>query len=231
MAPRAVGVTFDGGTRRRGTRAARGPTLGLEKPPETSGAPKGADDERRAFLIRPAVRLDDAKRYIVAIRDVVDGDGALIAPSEGFLALRDDGAADDPAINDRRALYDNIFRELEGAGVPRDDLQLAWDFTTASRDDTTAWMLHMRDVALEMTPASGPSYLLDSVTPNWAPGIAFRVLVGLVRHNPDERRRHARELIAELRRHDQHNVMRSELDRLHVVLERLSTGALECSSP
>jgi hypothetical protein len=134
-----------------------------------------ADDERRAFLIRPAVRLDDAKRYIVAIRDVVDGDGEPIAPSEGFLALRDDSASDDPAINDRRDLYDNIFRELEDAGVPRDDLQLAWDFTTASRDDTTAWMLHMRDVALEMTPASGPSYLLDSVTPNWAPGIAFRV--------------------------------------------------------
>lgn len=134
-----------------------------------------ADPDRRAFLIRPAVRLDDAKRYIVAIRGVVDAQGVPLEPSEGFLALRDELESDDESIAARRDLYANIFAELEGAGVDRGDLQLAWDFTTASRDDNTRWMLHMRDSAFDLVGPGGPDYVIDEVTPDWAPGIAYRV--------------------------------------------------------
>ena len=68
------------------------------------------DDERRAFMIRPAVRLKDATRYLVAIRGVVDADGKPLEPSPAFAALRDDESFDHPSVGLRRALYDDIFQ-------------------------------------------------------------------------------------------------------------------------
>ena len=133
------------------------------------------DASRQAFLIRPAVRLDDAKRYIVAIRDVVDDADTPLPPSEAFLALRDGLASADASVEARRALYEDIFARLEDAGVARDNLQLAWDFTTASQTDTTSWLLHMRDEALAMVGPGGPAYQIDEIIPDWQPGIAFRI--------------------------------------------------------
>ena len=134
------------------------------------------DPDRRAFLIRPAVRLEDARRYIVAIRGVVDAQGAPLEPSEGFLALREELESTDEAINSRRALYQDIFTELEGTEVGREDLQLAWDFTTSSREDTTSFLIHMRDEALASVGPEGPAYTLTEVIPDWGPGIAYHVV-------------------------------------------------------
>ena len=133
------------------------------------------DASRQAFLIRPAVRLDDNARYIVAIRDVVDDADTPLPPSEAFLALRDGLASADASVEARRALYEDIFARLEDAGVARDNLQLAWDFTTASQADTTSWLLHMRDEALAMVGPGGPAYQIDEIIPDWQPGIAFRI--------------------------------------------------------
>ena len=134
------------------------------------------DDARRAFLVRPAVRLDDGRRYIVAIRGVVDAHGSALAPSEGFAALRDELDSSDEAINSRRELYEDIFARLDDAGVAREDLQLAWDFTTASHDDNTRFLLHMRDEVLANVGPEGPAYTLTEVIPDWEPGIAFHVV-------------------------------------------------------
>lgn len=121
------------------------------------------DEARRAFMIRPVVRLADSRRYIVAIRDVVDAGGAALAPSPAFQALRDGLPSDDPSIDARRGLYADIFARLEDAGVARDDLQLAWDFTTASRANNTAGLLKMRDEALAWAGEDGPPYTLTRV--------------------------------------------------------------------
>lgn len=134
------------------------------------------DDDRRAFLIRPAVRLEDGRRYIAAIRGVVDSDASVLAPSEAFAALRDELPSDEPSVEARRSLYGDIFARLEDAGVPRADLQLAWDFTTASEADNTSWLLHMRDEALASVGPEGPAYTLTEVIPDWAPGIAYHVV-------------------------------------------------------
>ncbi|MCY1065760.1 hypothetical protein OV090_13355 [Nannocystis sp. RBIL2] len=120
-------------------------------------------DDRRAFMLRPVVRLTDNHRYIAAIRRVVDGDGDALPPSPAFKALRDDEAFDDPSIGERRGLYADIFTRLEQAGVARDDLQLAWDFTTASREHNTAGLLEMRDEALAAVGDDGPAYTLTLV--------------------------------------------------------------------
>jgi hypothetical protein len=134
-----------------------------------------ADDER-SFLIRPAERLQDATRYIVAIRDLADEQGTPIEPSEAFAALRDGSPSEEPSVEERRPLYADIFSRLEDAGIAREDLQLAWDYTTSSRENNTAWLLHMRDEAFELIGPNGPEFEIISDETDWEPEhIAHRI--------------------------------------------------------
>lgn len=118
--------------------------------------------QEQAFMVRPAIRLNDATRYIVAIRNVQDGEGALVPPSPGFKALRDAEPSDDEVIESRRAHFEEIFSTLESAGIAREDLQIAWDFTTASKENNTSAMLHMRDDAFAKYP-DGVPYTIEIV--------------------------------------------------------------------
>lgn len=133
------------------------------------------DDEAPSLMIRPVVRLEDGTRYIVAIRDVMGADGP-IEPSPAFRALRDDTSLEDePSVEQRRELYAEIFARLENAGVERADLQLAWDFTTASDENNTGWMVHMRDEALALAGSDGPAFTITQVDTDFAPEIAYRI--------------------------------------------------------
>jgi hypothetical protein len=134
-----------------------------------------ATDDERTFMIRPAVRLEDATRYIVAIRRVKDATGAAIAPSDAFRALRDGTDGSDPSVDARRPLYADIFARLAAAGIAKDDLQIAWDFSTTSRENNTAWMLHMRDDALKLVGTDGPDYKIDKLSPDPTASIKVRI--------------------------------------------------------
>ncbi len=133
------------------------------------------DLTKRAFMIRPVVRLQDATRYIVAIRDVLDEDGKTLAPSSAFKALRDGGEHAHPSVALRRGLYADIFAKLGAASVAKSNLQIAWDFTTASQKNATQWLLHMRDQALELVGDDGPEYVIDEVIDDPSPSIARRI--------------------------------------------------------
>jgi hypothetical protein len=85
----------------------------------------------------------------------------LVPASPAFVALRD-GEAGDAVIESRRAHFEELFATLEAAGIERDDLQIAWDFTTASTDNNTAAMLHMRDDAFSKYP-DGVPYTIDVI--------------------------------------------------------------------
>ena len=122
------------------------------------------DVDAQMFFIRPALRLKDNTRYIVAIRNVVDDNGVPLPPSPVFQALRDNTPSSDLSVAPRRALYADILGKLQGAGIDPTSLQLAWDFTTASKDDTTQWMVHMRDDALNTVGAAGPAYTYTQCT-------------------------------------------------------------------
>lgn len=132
--------------------------------------------QEQALMLRPAIRPEDATRYIVAIRNVVDDNGDAIAPSPGFLALRDDLPSDDPIIESRRAHFEEIFAILQEQGIARADLQLAWDYTTTSRENNTRAMLHIRDDALARYPEGVP-YSIELKNEALIDGMACRLEV------------------------------------------------------
>jgi hypothetical protein len=132
------------------------------------------DPSQRALMIRPATGLVPGRRYVVALRNVRDAAGALLPPSAAFAALRDD-APSDALTAAMRARYRRIFDDLARARVPRGNLQLAWDFTVASRQSTTRRMLEMRDAALAAVGPMGPPYRIVEVRRNPREGVAMHI--------------------------------------------------------
>jgi len=130
----------------------------------------------RPFYIRPAARLREGTRYVVAIRNLVDEAGAPIDALPYFRALRDDVPfAEATDIEGRRADFEEIFGLLEGAGVPRSELFLAWDFVTATGETIWGDMVAMRDGAHEALDAEGTSCTIEEVQMSPDEHIARRV--------------------------------------------------------
>ncbi len=96
----------------------------------------------RLLVLRPAVNFLEGHRYIVALRHLKDANGDEIRPTQAFTAYRDGTATDA-----RAAHMDALFGSLASAGIARQDLYLAWDFTVASRRSLTEQVLHIRDDA------------------------------------------------------------------------------------
>lgn len=119
----------------------------------------------RTLIIRPAVNFLEGHRYVVGLRNLVDTTGDAIPARSSFAALRD-GAG--PSAEQAR--YDaDIFPALAGAGVARDELFLAWDFTIASADNLAGRVLSMRDSAFAEL---GDTDLADGVVQGDAPTTA-----------------------------------------------------------
>jgi hypothetical protein len=132
----------------------------------------------QAFFMRPAIRLKDATRYIVAIHHVQTREGKEIAPAPEFQALRDNSPSNDVSVGLRRSLYADIIGKLQNNGITTSDLQIAWDFTTASQQSITADMVSMRDQALALVGNDGPSYTItpSDITDNPNPYIRRRIV-------------------------------------------------------
>jgi hypothetical protein len=114
------------------------------------------DRARVPFYIRPAARLRERTRYIVAIRDLRTTGGAPVEPSEYFRALRDGTPLPEAEdLESRRAHFEEIFTTLEAAGVPRANLLEAWDFTTASDESLYSDMVTIRDEAIRQNDIAG----------------------------------------------------------------------------
>ena len=119
------------------------------------------DPAVQVLFVRPGVILEEATRYIVAFRTgLMDMSGAAYATSESFAALRDGTTDDDAALSDRQARFDEVFALLEGAGIGRDSLLLAWDFVTASSEAMHGRMLEMRREGLEAAGPDGPEFTI-----------------------------------------------------------------------
>lgn len=116
------------------------------------------DAARRLLIVRPAVILKEATRYVVAFRGLRDTEGTEYPAGAAFAALRA-GTSSDP----RQARFERLLGDLERAGIARDGLQLAWDFNTASCASTHGAMLHMRDDALAVVGEAGPEITVTEV--------------------------------------------------------------------
>ena len=102
------------------------------------------------LIMRPAVNFDEGTRYIVALRDLKDSEGNPIAPNTAFEAFKNAtaGGPADAALGSRQEHFNtNVFPVLSEAGIDKDSLHLAWDFTVASEENLAGRMLHMRDEA------------------------------------------------------------------------------------
>jgi hypothetical protein len=123
-----------------------------------------ANVARKILFLRPLVILKENTRYVVAFRNLRTTAGAAVDPSPAFARLRSGMTAGDAALGTRQARFDQVFALLEGAGVPRASLTLAWDFHTGSSDGLHGRMLAMRDDALTRVGPTGPRLVVDNVT-------------------------------------------------------------------
>lgn len=138
--------------------------------------PQPADSTRGMILVRPVVRLRSGKRYIVAVRGMMDENQHVAPSTAAFEALRDRRSYPaHPSVASRRAHFETIFDDLEAAGVRRSELQLAWDFTTSSDAHNTARLVSMYEAGLAELAAAPASYTITSMLDNVDAHIARRI--------------------------------------------------------
>ncbi len=114
---------------------------------EIDSNPQNKEDV--TLIVRPGRNLLEGERYIVALRNLKDAEGNVLKPREEFRAYRDGITTRNGAIEGRRPHFEDIFKTLGAAGIAREDLYLAWDFTVASRESLAGRALDMRDDAFE----------------------------------------------------------------------------------
>lgn len=126
----------------------------------------------RAFIVRPFQKLENSKRYIVALQGLFssneDGSsGPILEAPRGFARIRDKQATGDNVLEPLANRYEkDIFPALETLGVSRDKLQLAWDFTTGSEELLTRDLLFMRDEIIAKLEASPPKVKVTKAIEN-----------------------------------------------------------------
>jgi len=132
-------------------------------------------DEEPLLFVRPAENLAEGRTYLVGLRGLVDEDGSPIGADPAFVALRDNRASGVPEVEDQREAMDEVFAGLAGAGVDRDELQLAWSFTVASERSLSERMLHIRDDAFATLGDAAPTFEVADVAVDPEPGVARRI--------------------------------------------------------
>lgn len=126
-----------------------------------------SNPSERVLEIHPAVNFDSGHRYIVAIRGVRNAAGKRIEAPAAFRYYRDEVATRQGRINARRRHFRGIFSQLKKAGIRRESLYLAWDFTVATDMNNARRLLAMRDNAFAQL---GDTNLADGVVQGNSPG-------------------------------------------------------------
>jgi hypothetical protein len=101
------------------------------------------------LIIRPTVNFLEGHRYIVALRNLRDAADDPVEAPLAFRVYRDNIATTDSAVEARRPHMESLLQTLEGDGIQRQSLYLAWDFTVASEHSLAGRALAIRDNALE----------------------------------------------------------------------------------
>jgi hypothetical protein len=137
--------------------------------------------EKANLEIHPAVNFTSGDRYIVALRNLKNAKKQHLQAPQGFRTYRDNLPSSEEKVNERRPHFEEIFSTLEGAGIARSSLYLAWDFTVASDENNTGRELSMRNAAFSTL---GDSNLADGVVEGSSP--TFTVTETTNEPNPGE---------------------------------------------
>ena len=124
---------------------------------------KAVADADRSLVIHPAISLPEGHHFVVAIRNVKDSTGAVIEAGPVFRVYRDRIAYD--SLEARRETMEETFATLAEAGIARDDLYLAWDFTVASERNLSERLLSIRDESLAALGDVAPAFTVTSIAP------------------------------------------------------------------
>ena len=128
--------------------------------------PAEATPDRQALFLRPGQRLTGGHRYAVGIRNQVKAkDGSDLPVPPGFAALRDGKSTGHALLEAMRPRFGDVLAALATAGVPAEDLVVAWDFTVASDDYIHADMIAARDRAIAALESHPIAYTIESDTP------------------------------------------------------------------
>jgi len=125
------------------------------------------DDAHRTLIVRPAKNFLEGHRYVVGLRDLRNADNVPLAPNAAFQAYRDGTATDA-----RAAHMNDVFATLSAAGIARESLYLAWDFTVASERGLSQRALAIRDDAFRQL---GDDDLADQVVPTGSHAPAYAI--------------------------------------------------------
>jgi hypothetical protein len=118
------------------------------------------------LIIRPAVNFDEGGHYIVALRNLKRANGKVIKAQQPFRVYRDRMKSTDPAVEARRPHMERLFSILQRAGITRNSLYVAWDFTVASERNLSERALSIRNDAFA---ALGEDDLTDMQVQGSAP--------------------------------------------------------------
>jgi hypothetical protein len=117
------------------------------------------------LVIHPGKSFLEGHTYIVALRDLRNARGGLIAAPDWFKRLRD-GRPLLASERGQRVRYSRIFAALKRAGIGRRSLYEAWDFTVGSRQSLTSRLLAIRNDAFAQL---GDRSLADGIVAGRAP--------------------------------------------------------------
>jgi hypothetical protein len=131
--------------------------------------------DQHSLVVRPAVNFREGHRIVVALRRLQDSSGTTIEPGDAFRAYRDGTKTNDPTVEERRPHMQDVLKTLDAAGVKRDDLFLAWDFTVASEHNLSERMLHIRNNAFDSLDNKAPSFQVTQVENDVDERVARRV--------------------------------------------------------
>lgn len=117
------------------------------------------------LMIVPGKELTDGHTYVVALRNLRNSSGHVIAAPSWFEKLRD-GKPLPRREQSQRSRYRRIFTALKKAGIALPNLYEAWDFTVASRRNLTGRLLSIRNQAFAQL---GDTNLADGTPQGSAP--------------------------------------------------------------
>jgi hypothetical protein len=95
-------------------------------------------------FLRPGESLVPGRRYVVAVRRLVNASGAPVAAEPAFAAIRDRRPTTIAAVRARAEQLEPTLARLERFGVERGELILAFDFVVMSDASLAGDMLNMR---------------------------------------------------------------------------------------